>query len=30
MPAERSPPAMQFARFDGRAVVANFGGGVMT
>ena len=30
MPAECSPPAMQFARLDGRAVVADFGGGVMT
>ena len=30
MPAEWSPPAMQFARLDGRAVVADFGGGVMT
>ena len=29
MPAECSPPAMQFARFDGRAVVADFGGGLM-
>ncbi len=30
MPAERSPPAMHFARLEGRAVVADFGGGVMT
>ena len=30
MPAECSPPAMQFARLDGRSVVADFGGGVMT
>ena len=30
MPAECSSPAMQFARLDGRAVVADFGGGVMT
>ena len=30
MPAECRPPAMQFARLDGRAVVADFGGGVMT
>jgi len=30
MPAECIPPAMQFARLDGRAVVADFGGGVMT
>ena len=30
MPAECSPPAMQFARLDGRAVVADFGGGAMT
>ena len=30
MPAEFSPPAMQFARLEGRAVVADFGGGVMT
>ena len=30
MPAECSPAAMQFARLDGRAVVADFGGGVMT
>ena len=30
MPAECSPPAMQFAHLDGRAVVADFGGGVMT
>ena len=30
MPAECSPPAMQFARLDGRDVVADFGGGVMT
>ena len=30
MPAECSPRAMQFARLDGRAVVADFGGGVMT
>ena len=30
MPAECSPPAMQFARLAGRAVVADFGGGVMT
>ena len=29
MPAECSPPAMQFARLDGRAVVADFGGGLM-
>ena len=30
MPAECSLPAMQFARLDGRAVVADFGGSVMT
>ena len=30
MPAECSPPAMQFTRLDGRAVVADLGGGVMT
>ena len=30
MPAECSPPPMQFARLDGRAVVADFGGAVMT
>ena len=30
MPAEFSPPAMQFARLDGRSVVADFGGGAMT
>ena len=30
MPAECSPPAMQFARLHGRSVVADFGGGVMT
>ena len=30
MPAECRPPAMQFARLDGRSVVADFGGGVMT
>ena len=30
MPAECSPPTMQFARLDGRAVVADFGGGAMT
>ena len=30
MPAECSLPAMQFARLDGRAVVADFGGGAMT
>ena len=30
MPAECSPPSMQFARLDGRSVVADFGGGVMT
>ena len=30
MPAECSPPAMQFARLDGRLVVADFGGGAMT
>ena len=30
MPAECSPPAMQFARLDGRSVVADFGGGAMT
>ena len=30
MPAECSAAAMQFARLDGRDVVADFGGGVMT
>ena len=30
MPEECSPPAMQIARLDGRSVVADFGGGVMT
>ena len=30
MPAECSPPAIQFALLDGRDVVADFGGGVMT
>ena len=30
MPAKCSPPAMQFARLDGRAVAADFGDGVMT
>ena len=30
MPAECGLPAMQFARLNGRAVVAEFGGGVMT
>ena len=30
MPAECRPPAMRFARLDGRDVVADFGGGVMT
>ena len=30
MPAECSPPAMRVARLDGRALVADFGGGVMT
>ena len=30
MPAECSPPAMQFARLDGRSIVADFGGGAMT
>ena len=30
MPAECSPTLMQFARLDGRVVVTNFGGGVMT
>ena len=30
MPAECSPPRMQFARLGGRAMVADFGGSVMT
>ena len=30
MPAEYSPLSMQFTRLDGRAVVADFGSGVMT
>ena len=30
MPTECNPEAMVFARLDGRAVVADFGGGVMT
>ena len=30
MPAECTPTPMQFARLDGRAVMADFGGGVMT
>ena len=30
MPTECNPEAMLFARLDGRAVVADFGGGVMT
>ena len=30
MPAKCSLPAMQFARLDGRAAVADFGGGAMT
>ena len=30
MPIECSLSAMQFARLDGREVVADFGGGVMT
>ena len=30
MPAECRPPVMQFARLNGRDVVADFGGGVMT
>ena len=30
MPAECSPPRMQFARLGGRAMVVDFGGSVMT